>query len=592
MLLLILYSSLFSNFFGFEVDTLQSNELSGEELRQLGIAKKRENNYEEARRLYELSLAKFESDQDSLGIANVENSLGFLESQLGYYNKSLKHLYRAEDLFLGFKDFNGLGKVQLNIAGLFFLIEEFDSSIEYYKKALESCKIEPNNLRIANIQVGIANVLSNERYAKYDLNQSTEFYNNSLTIFENLQDSVNISMVYNNLARIYSLQGRFEQSIQAYQKFYIIVKSLDNKELQIVALSNMSKLLLNRGRYNECYTYLKDAEKLAIEISKPSDYIHILSLMVDANIKLGNADSAAAQFLKYKEIKDSLFNEEKSQQMNELQVQYETKKREEELRKEVESNREKQIVNRTLIILIALLVISILLIFYFNRQKKKSDLLRLQNEKRITILSAQIEGEEKERKRIAQDLHDGVSVLLTSAKMMHSKYVHKSGKLGERVHGILSEASNAIREVSHNLSSSTLERFGLFKAIEQYFHLVENSSQIETNLINNIENLTLRQNVTKVIDYVVRELTNNTLKYANATELSLQIMYENNQLYISYEDDGNGFDMSDIKYGLGLESIKARVASVDGTILFDSDPGNGFVCTIEISDPLEVGQTN
>lgn len=218
-------------------------------------------------------------------------------------------------------------------------------------------------------------------------------------------------------------------------------------------------------------------------------------------------------------------------------------------------------------------------------QKQKVDAVKSESQKRI--LNAVIEGKEKERKEIAETLHDSVSTLLSSANL----HLQASAKQfdGEtpmeiiKTKRIISEASTKIRDLSHNLISAILVKFGLTYAIKDLAQKYSNSElRIDTE-VRNVGRYSERFEI-KVYN-IIQEFINNILKHSQASRAFIKIEDINGNIKILIYDNGIGFDLNllDKKEGIGIKQIEARVQLMEGDFKIESMLDKGT--QIEISIP-------
>lgn len=216
------------------------------------------------------------------------------------------------------------------------------------------------------------------------------------------------------------------------------------------------------------------------------------------------------------------------------------------------------------------------------------DVVRKRSEKRV--LYAIIKTEENERKRFAKELHDGLGPLLSVAKMLISGINSKNkpnvnAKITANAKQVVDEAIETIREISTNLSPHVLDNFGLKTAINSFINKLKLVKTIDIVLETNLHNERFNYNVEVILYRVVCELINNTLKHADASEIFVKLNKDDNLLVLKYEDNGVGFDeFLDIggSYGMGFDNMENRLKSVNGTIEFDSSPGEGMNAFVEI----------
>lgn len=561
----------------------QQMNSSPEELRKKGIALKRKGDLDSAKIYYNWSKAAFLSENDSTGLANVLSNLGSIESLVGNYTQSLQNYYQAEKIYTSQGNIPGLVKVNINLANQFFKNKEFEEAKQRYLAA-EAFSLEGNSEDLLGyIYNGLGNLYSSKYFEEVDFTAANEYFVNALHYYEKNGLLRNAAGVYNNIANIYIEQEQYASALKAYNQYYLMAVKVEDKTSQLIGLHNIAKVHLAQKQFEKAKEGLLEAESIALEIPDPINYINILSNLVDVSMNLGEVDSAKGYLTQYKSLKDSLYNEDKSEKLSELKVAYETEKKEEELAQEIALSNERKLRNSILSAVLFLLLIAIVVIILINRKSRLRERSRLKSEQEVETLRSSIEGEDKERKRLASDLHDSVGGMLTAARMIHSSYVEVGGEKANKVDHLLNDVSNTIRTVSHNLSTTTLERHGLLKSLEQAVAAIPEKFQI--NLIVDSEKLEVPTALARPIDFVIKELLNNTIKHSQATSIDIQLSFYDNTLIITYEDDGIGFDVSQTSDGIGLSSIQKRVALINGTIDINSKSGDGFVCSIEV--PVE-----
>ncbi|SED65710.1 Signal transduction histidine kinase [Tenacibaculum sp. MAR_2010_89] len=221
-----------------------------------------------------------------------------------------------------------------------------------------------------------------------------------------------------------------------------------------------------------------------------------------------------------------------------------------------------------------------------NKLIEKQNINRIKSESQIKILNATLDGKETERKQIAETLHDSVSALLSSANM-HLRATKKqfNGNTPvelEKTQQIILEASQKVRDLSHNLVSSILLKFGLGYAIKDIGSKYSNS---ELHFHTNISNISRYNQEFEIKLYnVIHELINNILKHSKASNAHIVLEDKNGFLSVLIEDDGIGFNYKDnkIKTGLGLNQIEARIQMMNGNFLIESAKEKGTKATITV----------
>jgi signal transduction histidine kinase len=242
--------------------------------------------------------------------------------------------------------------------------------------------------------------------------------------------------------------------------------------------------------------------------------------------------------------------------------------------------RETQIYNS---ILIAVTVIAAIFIYFIRslylHQKK---LLAIQKEN----ATASIETLEKDRTRIAEDLHDELAPMLVAVKMNINTFQLSREKDRDHLHTTnhtLDQLSKMIRSISFNLMPSTLKEKGLIPALNEFVNYINATEKLVIKLTTT-DDYGLDEQKTIHLYRAIQELIHNAIKHSQAALVTIFITMENNKLIISYADNGKGFmiKLNEKKSGLGLKSITNRIELLNGRLQIESSPGKGTSVQIEI----------
>jgi signal transduction histidine kinase len=220
---------------------------------------------------------------------------------------------------------------------------------------------------------------------------------------------------------------------------------------------------------------------------------------------------------------------------------------------------------------------------------KRAELERNRSERRL--LNAIIQTEERERRRFAKDLHDGLGPLLSAARMSVSALLQNNSEAHSRAvlentNNVINEAIGSIKEISNNLSPHVLINFGLSSAIKNFVHKINQSKTIQVNFQTNVENERFDTNIEVILYRATCELINNTLKHAGANIIEISVLRYHRNLTIEYSDNGKGFDPEkkggDEGKGMGLSNISSRIKTINGVFVLNSLPGDGMHALIKV----------
>ncbi|MCB0669686.1 MAG: sensor histidine kinase [Saprospiraceae bacterium] len=297
---------------------------------------------------------------------------------------------------------------------------------------------------------------------------------------------------------------------------------------------------------------------------------------------------------------DSLKRFDEQQKLNptslealaDLKIQYEKERLKLNLLEtEVENQKKANQVNILLLFLSLVFGASLTgLLWYQNRIRRSKLLLaEARQEQQIISMRSMLEGQEKERSRIARDLHDGLGNLLSSIKAnMGSLYIEfndaNTRKIYTKASDMIDEACTEVRKIAHEMMPQALKKLGLINALNDLVNRMNFTHPFTVDFKIYGEERILEDHFNIMIFRIVQEVFNNIIKYAAASEVLLQLTFSDEWLNITVEDNGVGFDLQEIELekGIGLKSIDFRTNYMGGNYEVDSKVGEGTLISINV----------
>ncbi|GGD54682.1 sensor histidine kinase [Muriicola marianensis] len=274
------------------------------------------------------------------------------------------------------------------------------------------------------------------------------------------------------------------------------------------------------------------------------------------------------------------------------------KEKEQEIR-EISDIQDRKLRNRNvlaLILAIALLLIIVIgVLLYRNFQHKltlrQKKLDRMELESRLLTIEAALNGEERERARVASELHDGLGSLLSGIKFSYQNILpsRDDSKINMEAYSkgmyMLDNALAEVRRIAHNMMPATLIKFGLDTALRDF---CSEADQREDLIISyqsiGLEEMELEQSESLAIYRIIQELVHNAIKHAKAKKVIVQLIFSAGKLNITVEDDGIGFnpELTDRSKGIGWNSISNRINLLRGELDLQTSPGKGTSVHISV----------
>ncbi len=242
-----------------------------------------------------------------------------------------------------------------------------------------------------------------------------------------------------------------------------------------------------------------------------------------------------------------------------------------------------------------------LILFVLNYKKKmlqqELEKQQITSEHQVALIASNISGQEKERERVSQEIHDSLGGTLSALKFGLKEIENKDAINGERekiknLVKITDQSIQETRRLTKGLSVYNLEKFGLYSAINSLAEELSAATNIAISLDSNLDNTRFNIELEKHTYRIIQELTNNAIKHAVCSKIEIVLYSMNNYLQIIVSDDGVGFEHTKgpkdelVSSGLGLNNIKSRVGLLDGKLSIESQPNEGSQILIK----LPVGQ--
>jgi|GEM_PF-1793113 len=406
----------------------------------------------------------------------------------------------------------------------------------------------------------------------------------------------NYYMIIGNIGNTFLRTGDLDSAEFYTKMLYDLTRSEHNlpfwsisKEIARSAV-NLGAIYYKRGQFGQAEEFLKEGIERSKEIGFKEKLLEAHFWLYNIQKEVGNIRKALDHYEMYVALRDTAQNLEYKNEVSRLAIVYDTDKKEQQLRVLTAEKELKEVeIARTRLIVVGVAVFSLLIIFTIilnnsrQRFKLKAELAeekeRLQKNRFKTVMDA----EEKERKRIARELHDGLGQLLSTARITIASLDSEVNPRVENSVKIIDMAVKEVRNISHNMMPNALVNVGLEAALKDIICKVDESGSVsgfyQSSISPNLEESTAIS-----VYRVVQELVNNTLKYAEATEIKLEISGNEEWVSLSLSDNGKGFDTSKTLYsnGIGWNNIYSRVDLLGGKISVRSSPGQGTFVSISI----------
>ncbi|CAN5387673.1 ATP-binding protein [soil metagenome] len=559
----------------------------------LGIIQYDKKNYSEAINLYKQSLDIRSKLNDQKGIAGLYNKIGIVYQVKGDYPSALKNQQEALAIYETLKSDIGISYSLNNIAVLNFNIGNIDEALKYNLLSAD-IKLKINDTYgLSGSYVNIANIF----LRKKNIKDAFLYYLKALDYSRKLNDKEYLSANLNNLGAAYISINDYKSALKYIEESYQLRKELDDKDGMISSLINLGKINLILNKPDIAFQKLNEAQELSKLIDAKTALPYLYAELTNY-YESKNDFKKALEYHKLQLIyNDSLVNEDLNSKITEMNTKYETEKKEKELvenklelnNKQLELDEQKEQRKLLLISIFILLIVSYLL--YTRYKLKQRALFDQEMLKQQSMRSkAIIEAEERERMRIAQELHDGIGQQLSAVKLnlssLQSNLKPENDQqrlMMENALSLIDDSVREVRSVSHSMMPNALLKSGLALAVREFLNRISHTDKLKIELEINGLNERLESTMESILFRVLQEIVNNIIKHSQATVVNIQIIRHEEELTLMVEDNGVGFDISKLtNTGIGLTNIQSRINYLNGIVNFDSQLGKGTTVSIEI----------
>lgn len=547
---------------------------------------------------YTLAIPYYKKTSDNLGLATAFGTMANAYSGLGKSDSSTMYRMDAISLLEKMKESSTFSRKDMRMLSLQYYnlavdyantLKNDDKALAYYKKSEEMARQCNDTTMIVTSLNGVTRRLaSKEQFADafVQAQEALRFAKASGVPFL-------LTQAYHGYATVLDASGKWNEAVEPAQLAIRYAEETGDFAQFMTSATTYSHILQQKSDYKT----LKAFTEKVLTKAGGKDHIEFLAdiygFSAEANYKLGNYKPAYDQLQQKLVFNDSILKVENNRIMADMEFRYQTAQKEKALsqnqlqlaQKNLQLQKNREYIYYTLAALIVALLVAAL--FYIRYRTKKrihqKEIQSLQQQKEIQLLQALMQGEEKERSRIAKDLHDGVAGMLAAVKMQLSTEEEelKTLKGYTKALQLLNEATAEVRKTSHNLMPEVLLQHGLDKALRRYCNNISSASlQVHYYFIG--EEQRYIDSFELSVYRIVQELLNNIFKHSRATEASVQLSVQDTVLSMSIEDNGIGFSKQQSQTGgMGLDSLKHRIQALNGNIEVSAETGGGVNAYLE-----------
>ncbi|MEP6845979.1 MAG: sensor histidine kinase [Panacibacter sp.] len=524
--------------------------------------------------------------EDQLLQADILNQKGRCYMRKNQYKEAIDMGYQVIEKAEKGKDIILQMKGKTLIGWAYLEMGQTKEALSWHLKAL---KTTSDTMLLEKYGILFANLALN--YKGLGKTDSSLYYINKAINYSRRND--NLFALSNSLAiqaQLYVTSGK-SQLAEAPLKEVVAIRKLIGDPFYIV--SDMAQLGLYYAHNNQPdkgIAICNEGINIARQYKLDTKLFFLYNTLAE-NYKIqGDINKYAQLAEQIIALKDSVYQANSAEALAEMQAKYELQKKETRI---VQQNYDLAKKNFLLYSIAGLLIATLLFGYFFFKNRKKNQHLKMQAlemEQKKKITQAVMQAEEDERKRIAGDLHDSVAQKMVVAKLnlevlgnQLTELDEQKKKIYNNISSLLEESTAEVRSLSHSMMPQSFALSGLANTISTFLDKIEIP---ELNIHFNAEGdfTNIQENKALMIYRIVQECVQNVLKHAKATKLDLSIINENNEVDVTIEDNGIGFDSKsiDIAESNGIKNIRSRIQYLNGKYDINSNAGQGTIIAFYI----------
>jgi signal transduction histidine kinase len=573
--------------------------IKGKSFNRIGIVYDVKNIWDSALIYYDSALYFSIRAADSVTIASAYNNIGLVYWNKSLYDKAIDNFFNSLKLFEKLGKKKGVANTYNNI-GLILMEQGRDSAALFY---------QTSGLRIRE-EIGDENGINDSRLNIALLYWSTKQYDSSalnyrrvIPFYLQTNNHYALGTAYHGLAQVFEVKREWDSALFYFDKAVVNHLEVGNNYKAASSLLNKSFIYNEMGDRNNELKILLRAGELVKDKSTERVRSKILFQLALLYHDLGHYKKSSEIFLEFKTIRDSMYDVDRDEKIEQIKVQYETEKKEKALLEQKAENErlekekalaEVRVNNRNIWIITisgAGLIVILLMLYLSQRTKRK-----VQAEKDAAIIQERENGmkaifdaQEEERKRIAKDLHDGLGQQISAIKLFFQGLTRGITDLNpelktgiNKINNMITDAGTDVRTISHQMMPRALTELGLAEALEDMIDKSFSNSGILCKFEQYKMEERLPQHIEIGLYRIAQELLNNIIKHSGAVKVEVQLMRIESHCILIVQDDGRGISSNQNSEGIGMMNISNRLRTINGELNVESGSDHGTTATIRI----------
>ncbi|MGL2966513.1 tetratricopeptide repeat-containing sensor histidine kinase [Flavobacterium sp. XGLA_31] len=532
--------------------------------------------------------------KDAKGLAKINNNLANIYEKTHQYKQAMSTFLEALEYFEAVKDEKNSSITKGNIGLILLKLKNYPKALQYINEVVV---YQEKNGFTEELCVSCLN-LGNVYLQMQDTVNALKFYDKSVKACTAVGNKKGISSGYNNIASIKTEQKKSKDALRFYEKSKQVREELHSDLDKANFDLNLAQDYLVNKKYREAQKLLLSTRPFYEQTRCNEKLQKNYKSLITVYSYLNKPDSVAFYVDKLAVLDEQLLVDKTVKQTTELETKYQTEKKEKLLQKSKAAIaiRELEIKKQeTQFLVLGLVSWGLLIIIYLIYRQQKLKNKQQQQEFELKSAIAKIETQNKlqeQRLQISRDLHDNIGSQLTFiiSSVDNIKYAFEiqNQKLDHKLSNISNFAKSTIIELRDTIWAMNHSEITFEDLKARIHNFVEKAKEVRQDIAfdvtieDSLKPITFSSVEGMNIYRTIQEAINNSIKYAEANSIKIDIRKRQNSIDITIVDDGKGFDSTTTALGNGIQNMKKRIAEINGTFALQSTPQAGTTITINL----------
>lgn len=565
----------------------KKQELISQCYSNLGGVYLRKENFKKSEENYQKAIQIRTANKDFEGVAKAKINIGNVLASKQDYVPATKYFIEAIQYFDGKND-TIVSLTKGNLGLIFFEMKNYPKAIKYLEESTDFLKKNDMKQGLCHTYLSLGDVYLDKKDTLKALNS----YKTSLENCKSCKDNLGISTLNQRIGAVHSAKGNSQSAKKFFQISETLLKELNSEIEQTNVLLSKIDELIKQKNFQEAYKLLLQVKKIHKEHDSDRYLLETYKKLTLVCLYQEMKDSSAFYFNEYTNLKDEKLKTSVLEQTAELEAKYQTAEKEKQLlQKEAEAKKK-----TTTIIILSLLALFIAIVGFLIYRQQRLKNVQQKQEFELQSAIAQIENQNKlheQRLAISRDLHDNIGAQLTfiisSVENLKFGFPTMETSIKNHLTKISDFTKTTIVELRDTIWAMNANEFTFDDLSSRIYNFIEKAQSAKENIAfkfsvdDSLKNSKFSSLEGVNLYRTIQEAVNNAIKYADATEVSVQVKPNKNGIIIEILDNGKGFDLDTTDLGNGVVNMQKRIEEIGGVFKIQSEITKGTQITISLN---------